>query len=116
MKRSWLLLMVHSLLNDIISYLLVGLPTTLRVCRPTCCQGHCEDTCAISAASFIADFWILNGCMVMAVNSELNWLNIGSGRSSFLMTSIRDGFMYLGNKYLSLYYKHLIELICMQQR
>jgi hypothetical protein len=37
----------------------------------------------ISAASFIADFWILNRCMVMAVNSELNWLNIGSGRSSY---------------------------------
>jgi hypothetical protein len=72
------LLMVPSLLKDIISYLLVGLPTTLRDCRPTC-RGHCKDTCVIIAASFIADFWILNGCMVMAVDSELNWLNIGSG-------------------------------------
>jgi hypothetical protein len=50
---------------------------------PTCCQGPFGDTCAISAASFIADFGMLNRCMIMAVNSELNWLNIGSERSSY---------------------------------
>jgi hypothetical protein len=33
-----------------------------------------------------------------------------------LMISIRDRFMFLGNKYLSRYYKHLVELTCMQQR
>jgi hypothetical protein len=73
MKSSWLSLMVHSVLNDI-SYLLVGLPTS--------CQGL-RGYCAINAASFIADFWILNRCMVMAVNIELNWLKIGNGRSSY---------------------------------
>jgi hypothetical protein len=35
------------------------------------------------AASFIADFWMSNRYMIMAVNSELNWLNIGSERSSY---------------------------------
>jgi hypothetical protein len=44
MMRSWLLLMVHSLLGDVISYLLVGLPTVLGG-LPTCCQGLCEVTC-----------------------------------------------------------------------
>jgi hypothetical protein len=81
MMRSWLLLMVHSLLGDVISYFLVGLPTELAG-LPTCCQGLCEDTYTISAASFIVNFWMSNRYLNMAVNSELNWLNIGSERSS----------------------------------
>jgi hypothetical protein len=81
--RSWLLLMVHSLLGDVLSYLLVGLPSALKVGLPTCCQGLCKDTCAVNVASFIADFWMLNRCMIMDVNSELNWMNIGSERSSY---------------------------------
>jgi hypothetical protein len=58
MMRSWLLLIVHSLLGDII--LLTSTPTNCAAGLPTCCQGLCEDTCAISAASFIVDFWMLN--------------------------------------------------------
>jgi hypothetical protein len=61
----------------------ICLPTALRVCLVVTCQGLCEDTCAISAASFIADFWMLNGYMIMAVNSELNWLNIERELSSY---------------------------------
>jgi hypothetical protein len=82
MMRSWLLLMVHSLLGDVISYL-HSRSTHCAAGLPTCCQGLCEDTCAISVASFIADFWMSNRYMITAVNSELNWLNIGSERSSY---------------------------------
>jgi hypothetical protein len=59
-----------------------SLSTHCAASLPTCRQGLCEDTCAISAASFIVDFWMLDRCMIMAVNSELNFLNIGSERSS----------------------------------
>jgi hypothetical protein len=42
--------------------------------------------------------------MIMAVDSELNAMHIGSERSSYFNDySIRDGFMYLGDKHLSLY-------------
>jgi hypothetical protein len=52
-------------------FLLTRRSTHCAAGLPTSCQGLCEDTCAISAASFSADFWLLNRCMVMAVNREL---------------------------------------------
>jgi hypothetical protein len=72
--------MVHSLLGDVISFLLAGLPIAGL---PSCYQGLCEDTCAISAVSFTVDFWMSNRYTIMAVDSELNSLNIGSERSSY---------------------------------
>jgi hypothetical protein len=64
-------------------FLLTSRSIHCAVSLPTCGQALCEDTCAISAASFIADFWMLNKWMIMAVNSELKWLNMGGECSSY---------------------------------
>jgi hypothetical protein len=53
--------MVHS---QVILFL-TGRSTHCAAGLPTCCQRLWEDTCVISAARFIADFWMLNRCLLL---------------------------------------------------